>query len=170
MIADPQILPPALTLFPVLNVPFFSCSHDLSRRINGAWIREHAMVPVKRILFMSLLLLAIALSGCDTERHRLMSDHYPSYPEGVRWAVDHGYILRGMNQDQVYLALGKPVCKKEVEEESRKVTVWLYPPIGRDACVTSAFRVYFEEGVVTTWDRFTTPTRYTDPAGGMPAY
>jgi hypothetical protein len=50
------------------------------------------------------------------------------------------------------------------------VTVWLYPPIGRDACVTSAFRVYFEEGVVTTWDRFTTPTRYTDPAGGMPAY
>ena len=57
------------------------------------------MVPVKRILFMSLLLLAIALSGCDTERHRLMSDHYPSYPEGVRWAVDHGHILRARQQN-----------------------------------------------------------------------
>jgi hypothetical protein len=62
-----------------------------------------------------------------------------------------------MNQDQVYLALGSPVCKKDVDDEGRMVTVWLYPPIGRDACVTSAFRVYFEEGVVTTWDRFTTP-------------
>ena len=99
-----------------------------------------------------------------------MTDHYPSYPEGMLWAIDRGKILRGMNQDQVYLALGSPVCKKDVKDEGRTVRVWLYPPIGRDACITSAFRVYFEEGVVTTWDRFTTPTRYTDPAGGMPAY
>ncbi len=125
---------------------------------------------VRPILIKSLLLLAVVLSGCDTERHRLMTDQYPSYPEGVRWAIDKGNILRGMTEDQVYLALGSPVCKKDVDDQGRPVTVWLYPPIGRNACVTSQFRVYFEQGAVTTWDRYTTPTRYTDPAGGLPAY
>lgn len=99
-----------------------------------------------------------------------MADHYPSYPEGVRWAIDKGNILRGMTEDQVFLALGSPVCMKDVVDEGRTVKVWLYPPIGRDACVTSAFRVYFEQGAVTTWDRYTTPARYTDPAGGVSLY
>ncbi len=128
------------------------------------------MAPLRWILFNSLFFLALSLPGCDTKRHRLMTDHYPSYPEGVRWAIDRGSIIRGMNQDQVYLALGSPVCKKDVQDEGRPITVWLYPPIGRDACITADFRVYFEEGVVTTWNRFTIPTRHTDPAGGMPAY
>ena len=119
---------------------------------------------------LCLLLLTLVLSACDGHRQRLMSEQYPSYPEGVRWAIDKGNILRGMTEDQVYLALGSPVCKKDVADEGRTVTVWLYPPIGRNACVTSDFRVYFEQGAVTTWDRYTTPTRYTDPVGGVPIY
>ena len=129
-----------------------------------------SLVWLQRVLFHSLLLLAISLSGCDTERHRLMRDQYPSYPEDVRRTIDRGTIIRGMNQDQVYLALGAPVCKTEIQDQGRRVQVWLYPPIGRDACVTADFRVYFEAGVVTTWDHFTTPTRYTDPSGGVPDY
>lgn len=117
-----------------------------------------------------LLLLTILASACDGQRQRLMAEQYPSYPEGVRRSIDKGNILRGMTEDQVYLALGSPVCKKNVDDEGRSVTVWLYPPIGRDACMTSDFRVYFEQGAVTTWDHFKIPTRYTDPAGGLPAY
>lgn len=127
-----------------------------------------AVAPLRVILFSSLLIVIVSLSACDMQRHRLMRDQYPSYPDGVRWAIDRGNIIRGMNQDQVYLALGAPVCKKDVQDQGKPVTVWLYPPIGRDACITADFRVYFEDGTVTTWDRFTIPTRYTDPPGGAP--
>ena len=113
---------------------------------------------------------ATVLSACDSERSRLMRDEYPSYSDGVKRTIDRGTIMRGMTQDQVYLALGSPVCKKEVQDQGRPRQVWLYPPIGRDACITADFRVYFENGVVTTWDHFTVPTRYTDPAAGVQPY
>ena len=131
---------------------------------------ETAAPPLRFILLTSLVLVAAVLTGCDSERSRLLKDEYPSYPDGVRRTIDRGTIMRGMTKDQVYLALGSPVCKTEIRDQGRVVQVWLYPPIGRDACITADFRVYFEDGAVTTWDHFTTPTRYTDPAGGMPAY
>jgi hypothetical protein len=133
-------------------------------------MKENVVAPSGYLLLTGLCLIAVGFSGCASERSRLLKEEYPSYPEGVRRTIDRGTIIRGMNQDQVFLALGSPVCKTEIQDQGRAVQVWLYPPIGRDACVTADFRVYFEEGVVTTWDHFTTPTRYTDPAGGMPAY
>lgn len=126
------------------------------------------LVSLRDVLPAGLFVLAAGLSGCDLEHHRLMKEQYPSYPEGIRRSIDRGNILRGMNQDQVYLALGPPVCKKEIEEQGTLLQVWLYPPIGRDACITADFRVYFEDGVVVTWDRFKKPARYTDPPGGAP--
>jgi outer membrane protein assembly factor BamE len=119
---------------------------------------------------MTGFFVANVLWGCDSERSRLLRDNYPSYSEGIRRSIDGGTIMRGMNQDQVYLALGSPVCKTEIQDQGRPVQVWLYPPIGRDACITADFRVYFENGVVTTWDRFTVPTRYTDPSGDAPQW
>ncbi|MET0513878.1 MAG: hypothetical protein ABW047_00920 [Nitrospiraceae bacterium] len=125
-----------------------------------------AMVRV--VLLSSMFMLAMVPAGCDSERHRMMREQYPSYSEAVRRAIDRGSLMRNMNEDQVFLSLGTPVCKKEIEYQGRPVKVWLYPPIGRDACVTADFRVYFEEGRVTTWDHFTKPTRFTDPPGGVP--
>ena len=122
-----------------------------------------------RFRYMLLIAWAVPLlSGCDLERSRLMKDEYPSYSDGMRRIIDQGAVMRGMTQDQVYLALGSPVCKKQVQDQGRRMEAWLYPPIGRDACITADFRVYFENGVVTTWDRVTVPVRYTDPAGGAP--
>jgi outer membrane protein assembly factor BamE len=61
-----------------------------------------------------------------------------------------------MDHDQVFLALGEPVCKKTIEFEGRPVEVWLFPPAGRDPCVSPDLRVYFENGVVTGWQDFKT--------------
>ncbi len=125
------------------------------------------LLRVRTFIACSFGLLFIALTGCDRHRHRLMTEEYASYPQGIQRAIDRGMIMRGMSHDQVYLALGEPVCKTEREDEGQRVQVWLYPPIGRDACITAEFRVYFQDGLVATWDRFTQPTRYTDPAGGV---
>jgi outer membrane protein assembly factor BamE len=81
-----------------------------------------------------------------------MRERYSSYPENIKRAIDNGYLLRGMNQDQVYLVHGQPICKKQIEYKGSPMEVWLYPPGGRDPCTTAEFRVYFENGAVTTWE------------------
>jgi len=105
----------------------------------------------------------ILLIGCASERDRLMKDKYPSYSEPIQRAIDKNYLIHGMDLDQVYLALGPPICKKTIEHKGRPVVVWLYPPGGRDPCKTAEFRVYFEEGAVSGWETFTGATRFTVP-------
>ena len=147
-----------------MNHPMIS-THPIANR----WLDGVAFIVIVRVVLLSnMFILAMVLAGCDSERHRMMKEQYPSYSEAVRRAIDRGSLMRNMNEDQVFLSLGTPVCKKEIEYQGRPVKVWLYPPIGRDACVTADFRVYFEEGLVTTWDHFTKPTRFTDPPGGVP--
>jgi outer membrane protein assembly factor BamE len=118
-------------------------------------------------IVLALFMLLTVLS-CDVERQRLMKTEYPSYPEHVQRVIAKEGIMRGMTGNQVYLSLGSPVCKKEIELDGRPVAVWLYPPIGRDPCVTADLRVYFENGVVTTWDHFTKAPRFTDRPGDVP--
>jgi outer membrane protein assembly factor BamE len=90
-------------------------------------------------------------AGCGGEHDRLMKEKYSSYPAIIKHAIDRGYPIAGMDYDQVYLALGEPVCKKTIEPKGRPVEVWLFPPGGRDPCTTPNFRVYFENGLVTGW-------------------
>lgn len=105
------------------------------------------------------------LTGCESAHDRLKKDKYSSYPEAIQRAIDKHYVVYGMNQEQVYLALGQTICKKTIEHNGRPVEVWLYPPGGRDPCNTAEFRVYFEKGVVSGWETFAGSVRYTVPPG-----
>lgn len=115
-----------------------------------------------------LCILILSGLGCDAERQRLMKEQYPFYPERIRRAIQLGTVMRGMTEEQVYVSLGAPACKRDIQRQGTPIRVWLYPPIGRDACMTADFRVYFEEGQVTTWDHFMKAPRFTDPPGGAP--
>lgn len=119
-------------------------SADSNDRRGGHALNRNGLT----ILACGLLFLAACM---DKEHERLMREKYPSYPELVKRAIDRGYPMRDMDHDQLRLALGEPVCKKTIVYEGRPVEVWLYPPAGRDPCVTPDFRVYFENGVVTGW-------------------
>jgi outer membrane protein assembly factor BamE len=104
-----------------------------------------------------LIAALVALTGCDAQRDRLMKEKYPSYPDSIKRAIDRNSLVRGMDRNQVYLALGEPMCKKTIERNEKPVEVWLYPPGGRDPCVTAEFRVYFEGGAVTEWRKVPAP-------------
>ena len=104
-----------------------------------------------------LVAVLVAMLGCDLQRDRLMKEKYPAYPESIRRAIDRGNLVHGMDYDQVHLALGEPLCKKTIDHKDKPVEVWLYPPGGRDPCVTAEFRVYFEQGAVTDWQKALAP-------------
>ena len=93
----------------------------------------------------------LALIGCQSERDRLMKDRYSGYPAGIQRAIDRGALLRGMNQEQVFLSLGEPMCKKTIQQNDKPVEVWLYPPAGRNPCLDAETKVFFEDGVVSGW-------------------
>jgi len=98
-----------------------------------------------------LVAVLVAMTGCDVQRDRLMKEKYPAYSDSMKRAIDRNNLVRGMDQDQVYLTLGEPMCKKTIVREDKPVEVWLYPPGGKFPCNTAEFRVYFEEGTVTEW-------------------
>lgn len=98
-----------------------------------------------------VLIVAVLLAGCSTERSRLMKEQYPSYPDAVKQAIEQGYVLRGMTHDQVFLTLGEPICKKTIRHNDRDLEVWLYPPGGRVPCASAQHRIYFDNGVVESW-------------------
>ena len=101
--------------------------------------------------FAILWLAFLFAAGCDVERARLMKENYPTYPDQIKRAIDRSYPVHGMDHDQVYLALGEPICKKTIQHTGKPVEVWLYPPGGKNPCNTAEFRVYFENGAVTGW-------------------
>ena len=104
---------------------------------------------------MLLALLSILLTSCiiDRDRERLMQEKYPSYPDHIKRAIDETYLVIGMDKDQVYLTLGPALCKRPVKYRGKEVEAWMYPPGGRDPCVNSQHRVYFEQERVLNWEK-----------------
>lgn len=114
-----------------------------------------------RLWLYAIVLAVIFLSGCGlAQRQALMMDKYPYYPEHVKRAIDGGYIVEGMDQEQVYLALGVTLCRSSSYYKGRTVEVWSYVPnpfTGRPSggtydCLRARQRVYFENGRVVGWD------------------
>src|SRR5581483_6190677 len=113
---------------------------------------------VRTTIQLAVLFSVFLASACDTTRERLMNERYPAYPENIKRAIDRGFLINGMDHDQVFLTLGEPVCKKTIQHDGRPIEVWLYPPGGKTPCMTAEFRVYFEGGAVTGWQAVKVPS------------
>ncbi len=77
------------------------------------------------------LLLALALlTGCATSsiesRRRERASGYASLTPEMKTLVDQGQIRRGMTQDAVYIAWGKPSQMLQQEDQRGLVVFWLY--------------------------------------------
>jgi len=115
--------------------------------------RGHRRERGRPLSVLAVFFLGIGLLvGCETDRDRLMRDKYPAYPDPIKRAIDESYLLTGMDQEQVYLVLGPAMCKKQIQRKGKPAEVWLYPPGGRDPCLTAKHRVYFDQGRVTEWE------------------
>jgi outer membrane protein assembly factor BamE len=104
-----------------------------------------------QLLVCSVLVLLLAGCAFDPERTRLMNERYPSYPEEIKRAIDHGYLIYGMTADQAYLALGPPHCKAAERHDNKTVETWMYPPDEGFPCTRASNKVFFDKGSVIGW-------------------
>lgn len=77
-----------------------------------------------------ILLGVILLSGCATSsiesRRRERASSYATLSSDLKALVDQGQIRRGMTQDAVYIAWGKPAQVLQQEDQRGLVMFWLY--------------------------------------------
>jgi len=83
---------------------------------------------VKRCLFF--LLACLLLTGCATSsvesRRRERAAGFAALSPEFQTLVNDGQIRRGMTQDAVYIAWGKPAQILQREDQQGVVTIWLY--------------------------------------------
>ena len=78
-----------------------------------------------------LVLAGWLLSGCATtntieSRKRERATAYAALSTEDKALVDGGQIRRGMNEDVVYIAWGKPAQVLQQEDPQGRATIWLY--------------------------------------------
>jgi hypothetical protein len=120
---------------------------------------EGPMTFARRI-FMTGIAIAVLTSCGYMQRQKLMEEKYPKYPDEIKRAIDGGYLIEGMNKEQVYLALGTTLCVSSTTQSQIRVELWSYQPEifsnkptdGTFECHKASMRVYFVNGVVTRWD------------------
>ncbi len=109
----------------------------------------------------ALLIITLFLVGCGiAQRNALMRDKYPYYSDNIKRAISGGYLVEGMDQEQVYLTFGPTLCRSSSYYKGKTVEVWSYQPNGLTGkpsggtydCLQAVQRVYFEEGRVIGWD------------------
>ncbi len=102
-------------------------------------------------LGLPLLVCSLAF-GCAIGRDHRSTEPYATAPEPVKKAIDGSYLVMGMTGPQVMLVLGEPMCTREDTYRGKPVTVWLYPPGGKEPCKTAQYRVYFDHDLVVGWE------------------
>jgi hypothetical protein len=120
------------------------------------FVKEYFMKKISLLLLMSLFLINCGV----VQRQALMRDKYPLYPDNIKKAIDNRYIIKGMNQTQVYLALGTTLCISSSYYKNKQIIVWAYSPdpitgkpmSGTFDCYRARQRVYFENREVVGWD------------------
>lgn len=114
-----------------------------------------------RIFGLLIASICLIFSGCGiAQRNALMRDKYPYYSDNIKKAISSGYLVEGMDQEQVFLSFGGTLCKSSSYYKGKNVEVWSYQPdgfTGRPAggtydCLRAVQRVYFEDGAVVGWD------------------
>jgi hypothetical protein len=80
---------------------------------------------------IALLLLALLFAGCATRstiqsRKQERAASYAALTPELQKLVDDGQIRRGMSEDAVYIAWGKPAQILRQEDVRGARTVWLY--------------------------------------------
>jgi len=115
-----------------------------------------------------LLLTGCATSGTIASRKQERAASYAALPAESRNLVDQGQIRRGMSQDAVYIAWGKPSQVLQQEDQRGAITTWLYhgsyleetrywpyrarvPANDYDIRSYISAEVVFQNGEVNTW-------------------
>ncbi len=126
------------------------------------------------IFLAGLLLLGCATSSIESRQRERAASFATLTPE-FQTLVNDGQIRRGMTQDAVYIAWGKPAQILQREDQQGVVTIWLYhggwleetrywtynsrAPINdyQPRTYVSA-EITFVNGVVNTWRTLPKPT------------
>lgn len=79
----------------------------------------------------AILLAVLFLTGCATTntidaRKRERAAGYAALSPEVRALVDGGQIRKGMTEDAVYIAWGRPAQILQQEDPQGAATIWLY--------------------------------------------
>lgn len=77
------------------------------------------------LLSTCLILTGCATSSIDSRKRERAAGFAALAPE-VKQLVSDGQIRRGMNEDAVYIAWGKPAQVLQQEDQQGLATIWIY--------------------------------------------
>ena len=91
------------------------------------------MTRLNTVKVLSFILLAgLLATGCATtgktveSRKKERAAGYAALSQEFKSLVDTGQIRKGMNEDAVYIAWGKPAQVLQQENAQGRATIWLY--------------------------------------------
>jgi hypothetical protein len=85
-------------------------------------------MKTKTLFCVTLLAMVIGLAGCNSfnARARQMAATYESLPPDAQERLQRGAINVGDTPDMVYIALGNPDERRDIQTADGTQTVWVY--------------------------------------------